>query len=304
MWDLIKQALTKYLLAPFSNKVTRALLIAGSSLLAFPTIKYIVFDVVAKYLFKVDVGLTYRTGSLLMAGVIILAMAVLHNVYVTHNENTHPKCDLKIGEISIKGNFSIEEVKDLIHTAPVSGNRVLDYSGLREKYQPIISEAVRRIDQGNLDKGRELLQSVLKDMPLGIIATAYLNYGYYCSSSGKEGDAEYYQVALRIYKDMGYKEGLSTVYRNLGESARRKHDFDQAEHYQKEAISVSEQLEDKVGLADAIGNLGLVYAQQCRHKEAEAEFEKSIAIYEKLHAVSQIKRIKSYIDTMRTCPNY
>jgi tetratricopeptide (TPR) repeat protein len=94
------------------------------------------------------------------------------------------------------------------------------------------------------------------------------------------------------------------IYQNLGEASRLKHQFDKAENLQKEAINLRKELNDEIGLADALSSLGLVYAQQCRHEEAEEAFLESISLYQKHGADSQIKRVNSYIDTMKTCPNY
>jgi tetratricopeptide (TPR) repeat protein len=304
MWSTIEEAIKRYLLAPFSNKVTRTLLFIGGSLLIFPTVEYLLVDLLIQKIFGISTGFDYPSTGSFISGVIILLIASVHDVAFQVVRKQSDSVEIEISGNRVTGTFNAEEVIGLISGAPISGDISLDYDKLVEKYQPLITDAVIKIDQGRLEQGKDLLHQVLNELPIGIIGTAYLNYGYYHSAKNSSDGEEYYQVALRIFKDLGYKSGMAAIYKNLGETARLKHDFIRAEELQKKAVELLRELDDEIGLADAISSLGLVYAHQCKHSEAEALFGEAISIFQQHQADSQVRRVRSYIDTMRSCPNY
>jgi|GEM_PF-3967516 len=304
MRTLLKEIIKRYLLAPFSNKVTRVLLYVGSSLLALPTLEYLAFDLVLDYVFEQGIKLDYPTEETLVAGFFVLLLAVIHNIFVEKNKTIAELRQLEIGEVKIRGNLSSDELNEIIKHAPASNVKEIDYEYLSEKYQPKLIEAVFNIDQGNVEEGRKLLASVMNELPIGIVGTTYLNYGYYLSAAGSKNAEGYYLVAKQIFEDIDYKKGLAKVYQNLGESARLNHRFVASEEFHRKSIELRKKLDDDVALADSISSLGLTFAQQCRHEEAEALFNESIEIFEKERANSQVCRVKSYIDALRSCPKY
>lgn len=304
MWNLVKEYIKRKILAPFSNKVTRALLYIGGSLLLLPTIKYIILDLVIRWLFAVSIPFDYPSRESIIAGVIILFLASVHNLFFILIQSGENKIELDIGENRLRGMFNTEEIQKLIRSVPDEQDASLNYEKLREKCQPLITSAVCEIDNGRLEKGHQLLCQVMNELPLGIVGSAYLNYGYYLSCKGSSEDKEYYYAALRVFKDVGFKEGAAKLYQNLGESYRSAHEFKKALDFQLKSVEFRRDIGDEIELADALSSLGLVYAHQCEHESAERIFNESIALYQKHGIQSQAKRVKSYIDTLKSCPNY
>lgn len=67
---------------------------------------------------------------------------------------------------------------------------------------------------------------------------------------------------------------------------------------------MAEQREELADIADAVGNLGVIFAQQCIHEEAAAKFVEAREMYESLNAATEVKRIDMLFDRMKSCPKY
>ena len=72
---IVKEAIKRFLLAPFSNKVTRILLCIGGSLLLIPTAEYILMDLLVQHFLGMSVGFEYPSTMSFVAGVFVLLTA-------------------------------------------------------------------------------------------------------------------------------------------------------------------------------------------------------------------------------------
>ena len=144
----------------------------------------------------------------------------------------------------------------------------------------------------------------LNELPLGVVGSAYLNYGYTASLVGSSKDVEYYRVAMRVFKDIGFDPGLVQVFVNLGESARRDRNFAEAEEHHQEAVRLADTVSDSAAIANARVSLGITYAIQCKHSLSEQEFLGAIRIYSDLNAEFQVRKVEQFITDLRSCRYY
>mgnify|MGYP005990740211 CR=1 FL=1 len=78
--DFIKPAFKRWLIAPFSNKVTKALLFTGAAIVAAPLIEHIILKVVLLQLFDIDVPIDVPDIPAYVSGVTLMAIGALHNL--------------------------------------------------------------------------------------------------------------------------------------------------------------------------------------------------------------------------------
>jgi hypothetical protein len=78
--DFVKPAFKRWLLAPFSNKVTKALLITGAAVVATPLIEHIIVKLILLHLFNIEVPIDVPDIPAYVSGVVLMAIGALHNL--------------------------------------------------------------------------------------------------------------------------------------------------------------------------------------------------------------------------------
>ena len=97
---------------------------------------------------------------------------------------------------------------------------------------------------------------------------------------------------------VGRKESMANAYGNLGLVYGERGDLDKAEEMYLKSLEIEEALGRKEGMASQYGNLGLVYQVRDDLDQAEEVFLKSLALFEKLGSKPMIEKAKALIDQL------
>ncbi len=90
------------------------------------------------------------------------------------------------------------------------------------------------------------------------------------------------EEAVRIFRELGDREGLAEVLTRLAGVRSFTSEFEKAEHHLEEAIGIWEELGNKYGLLDAYGSMGTLRKRQIRPEDGLRAFEKQIALGEEM----------------------
>ncbi|MCA1833453.1 MAG: tetratricopeptide repeat protein [Actinobacteria bacterium] len=96
---------------------------------------------------------------------------------------------------------------------------------------------------------------------------------------GDERRADYRDLALPIYEELGDLLGQANTLINLGVDAYFAGEWDHALDVNSRAKEVLEQIGDVIGVADALNNIGEILSDQGRLDDAQATFAESLASY-------------------------
>jgi tetratricopeptide (TPR) repeat protein len=119
-------------------------------------------------------------------------------------------------------------------------------------------------DKGDLDEALKYHQDALKiDRDVGYKqgeANQLGNIGLIYSAKGDLDEAlKYHQDALKIDRDVGYKQGEASDLGNIGLIYSDKGDLDEALKYHQDALKIDRDVGYKQGEANQLGNIGLIY---------------------------------------------
>ena len=107
------------------------------------------------------------------------------------------------------------------------------------------------------------------------------NIGYLYNSQGKVKQAlEIYHSALKIQKEIGDLEGISTSLNNIGAIYNAQKQIDEALKYCKEALEIKIKLGNKKKIAMSLNNIGAIYNSEDKPYEALMYFKKALKIRE------------------------
>ena len=85
---------------------------------------------------------------------------------------------------------------------------------------------------------------------------AYVNLSY--ANYKKKQLSEYYQLHIRIAKEVGDKSEEGSAHSNLGATYRKLSDFKKALECHQLHLNIAKQMEDRAGEGSANGNLGIL----------------------------------------------
>lgn len=88
IWDeYVHPFLKKWLLSPFSNRVTKLLLYTGIAIVSTPLIEHLILKVVFKKIFDIDIPIDVPDVPAYIAGVTLMAFGGCHNLLFLSLEN-------------------------------------------------------------------------------------------------------------------------------------------------------------------------------------------------------------------------
>ncbi len=93
---------------------------------------------------------------------------------------------------------------------------------------------------------------------------------------------EYYGKALKIYKEIGRKDGVATNLGNIGVVYYNQSDYPKALEYYGKALKMDEELGNKNGIARHLGNIGVVYRNQSDYPKALEYYTKALKMDKEL----------------------
>jgi len=106
----------------------------------------------------------------------------------------------------------------------------------------------------------ELIKKVNEKDALEGMSAALGNIGLIYSAKGDLDNAlKYHQDALKIDKEIGYKQGEAKQLGNIGLIYSAKGDLDNALKYHQDALKIHKEIGYKQGEANQLGNIGLIY---------------------------------------------
>lgn len=108
---------------------------------------------------------------------------------------------------------------------------------------------------------------------------------------------KYYLESLSIEKEENNIDGIASVTENLGNLFYGKDDFEKALIYHTEALNTRKNLPSKRNLAISLTKVGKTYLQLDQHKKAEEYLLKSLAIAEKIDLKPSL--IENYINLIK-----
>lgn len=94
LWDLAIEWISKKIRSPFSNYVTKSLLILGASIVAVPLLGHLVLNAVLKQFFGIDFGIEAPDATTYIASFCVLLLGVVNNTahnYLTHSHQLRAK---------------------------------------------------------------------------------------------------------------------------------------------------------------------------------------------------------------------
>jgi len=147
----------------------------------------------------------------------------------------------------------------------------LDYPEGAARWKSEAADIVRK--RGNLEKAREMLESVLsvwnKVMDQREKGVAHGRLGLICQEQQDYNDAlMHLQAALEIDEAAGWTHGVIDDLGNLGRLFQEAGHFDQAYQYFSDAVLKARACKYQAALARNLGNLGMELSRKGRHEEA------------------------------------
>ena len=104
----------------------------------------------------------------------------------------------------------------------------------------------------------------------------------YCISEDYDNAIEYYNKSIATLRNTLDAKSLSSAIFNAGDTYFYQEKYDSALIYFKEAGQIFDEINFEVGKAYNLGNIGMVYASQGKHKLAEQNLSAGIAILEEI----------------------
>src|SRR5262249_18250458 len=93
---------------------------------------------------------------------------------------------------------------------------------------------------------------------------------------------EYYQKSLTLSEALDDKVGVARALNNIGRDHKNQGAYAQALEYYQKSLALSEALDDKDRIARALNNIGVVHRSQGAYAQALECFQKSLAMRESL----------------------
>jgi tetratricopeptide (TPR) repeat protein/DNA-binding CsgD family transcriptional regulator len=135
-------------------------------------------------------------------------------------------------------------------------------------------------------KGQEVDIPVLEEQLLQKQDTAHVNilnklcWEYRRRDTGK--GIEYGLVAVKISRELNYKEGLASAYKNLGVNYWIRAEYDRAEFYYDQALQLFKELDNQAETGNLHNLYGLLNWNRGYYPEAVADYRNALTIYREI----------------------
>ncbi|MCD4665661.1 MAG: sensor histidine kinase [Bacteroidales bacterium] len=137
----------------------------------------------------------------------------------------------------------------------------------------LINIAKCHIKLEEFEKAKEILLeslSVNKKYNNSInIGITYVNLGIISKEENNPDEAlNYYDKALNIYRDIGYKSGIGHIYVNMGNAYKDKGQYPTALNYMENSIKIFKEISNRDGILGSLTNLAVIYVRIKKYSEA------------------------------------
>ena len=143
-------------------------------------------------------------------------------------------------------------------------------------------------DMGDAERAVEIHNKAIdlfKSLPPGNeagLGNAYLNIARIFTSTGDYQRAlEYDFLALKLFKEKSYSEGLPKLYNNIGLTYSLQNNFDSAIYYNNKSLWLNLAAKDSVNIGRLYAQLGYLYHKKKMEKQADEFLRKSIGILQR-----------------------
>ena len=191
---------------------------------------------------------------------------------------------LVLEELPLEDLQLLDSCLKVYHTAKEDTTKIKVLSNLIEK---MISEAWKKYQFYQYEE----LQALLRNNPSEKITKAlqvYLakalnNIGYAYNNKGKVKEAlAYYSRSLKVYEEIGNKEGIALSLNNIGFIYKNKGQLKETLDYFIRSLKIQEEIGNKEGIALSLNNIGYIYKNKGQIKEALAYYGRSLKVYEEI----------------------
>jgi len=187
--------------------------------------------------------------------------------------------DLSFNEVN-NLELSVKFADELIALANKNDNYVYLYRGYSQKGNTNRLAGNLRVAQDAFFKSSK---AAIKANYIEGEGTSYIEIANIYSEIGNSENAEkYYGKGIQILRKTNDSVLLASALLNAGDEAFNTGKFDLALTYFKESGNLYQEANYLIGTAYSKGNIGMVYAEQGRVKQAEANINEAITILEEL----------------------
>jgi len=135
-------------------------------------------------------------------------------------------------------------------------------------------------------QGQAKIDSLLKEFPKMKKDTNAVNLlsqlSFDMYASNPDKGIKYGEQGLKLAENIGWKLGKANCLRSLGVVYSTQSNYPKALEYYSKALKINEELGNKSGVASNLGNMGLVYNHQSDYPKALEYYSKALKINEEL----------------------
>lgn len=106
---------------------------------------------------------------------------------------------------------------------------------------------------------------------------------------------EYIEKAMELSHYLNDRLTIADIYKVRGIIEKKKKDYDLAENFLQTSLRINSELGNKLNYAETSVELGKLYAELNQKSNSKKAFERALKYYNRINAVIEIKKIKSFI---------
>jgi tetratricopeptide (TPR) repeat protein len=113
------------------------------------------------------------------------------------------------------------------------------------------------------------------------MATSYHQLGSIAQDRGNWDEAErWYRQSLTIKEELGNRPGMASSYHQLGTVAQGRGNWDEAQQWYQQSLTIEEELGNQPGMASSYGQLGLLAENRGQAADALAWIVQCVALFD------------------------
>lgn len=106
---------------------------------------------------------------------------------------------------------------------------------------------------------------------------------------------EFIEKAMELSHHLNDRLTIADIYKVRGIIEKKKKDYDLAENFLQTSLRINSELGNKLNYAETSFELGKLYEELDQKNSAKKAFESALKYYNRINAVIEIKKIKSFI---------
>ena len=187
-----------------------------------------------------------------------------------------------------KGRALVMNPLDKITFSIIAGN-IYYITGNLNDAKRYYEDAINFSEREDLKEVRKKAVLQARSAALGLI---------YSDKGDLDKALEYHQQALKIHREIGYKQGEASDLGNIGLIYSDKGDLDKALEYHQQALKIDREIGYKQGEASDLGNIGLIYRAKGDLDKALEYHQQALKVFIEIKAPSLITQTLVNIATI------